>query len=193
MLFFVGHAPESVLRAVGRPFNAVLPAPFVGEAGAEPATRQVACPRRGVIDSAQCIDCPHLAATSAAGLMCHAAGSDPIVTWMTPAPRITVVADAASAAEARALARVARVHHLLVLDEQRALVGVVCGCDLERAGAGPVAGVMSRDVFVTGPSTPLSEALVVMEELGIGCLPVVDNGLLRGVFTRSDLSRAGAR
>jgi CBS-domain-containing membrane protein len=192
MLFFVGEAPESLLRSAGRPFAALLPAPFVEEPGVTPAP-QVVCPRRGVIDSAPCADCPHLVSAAPGGLECRARGSDPVVTWMTPAPRLVVIAPEVSCAEARVLARAARVHHLLVLDGKRALVGIACACDLAREGGGPLARVMSRDVFVTGPSTALSEALAIMNELGIGCLPIVDNGILRGVVTRTDLGRAGAR
>jgi CBS domain-containing protein len=52
---------------------------------------------------------------------------------------------------------------------------------------------MVRDVFATGPATTLAAALAAMEQLGIGCLPVVDDPLLIGLLTRTDLERAGAR
>jgi hypothetical protein len=186
MLFFVGEAPGTLLRPVGRPFAAVRMAKRVA------GSAQVLCPRRGIIDGSECEDCPRLVARCAGAPVCAVRGSEPVWQWMTSAERLLVAAPAMSCRAAEEVARRAGVHHLLVLDEARALVGVVCRRDLRRDVTGTVGAVMARDVFVTGPATTLSAAQAVMEELGVGCLPVVDDVLLIGMVTRADLVRAGA-
>jgi CBS domain-containing protein len=111
---------------------------------------------------------------------------------MTPLAQLTTVGPTMPGSAAHAIAAEAGVHHLLVLDQERRLVGITCRCDLARAGAADVAAVMSRDVFATGPSTPLAAVTAAMRLLGVGCLPVVDEGLVLGLLTRADLQRAGA-
>jgi CBS domain-containing protein len=48
---------------------------------------------------------------------------------------------------------------------------------------------MSRPPVVIGPDEDVSEAAGTMTEKGIGCLPVVDDGRLVGIITRTDLIR----
>jgi acetoin utilization protein AcuB len=191
MIFLIGESRGTLLRAAGAPFSAVLPARFAK--GDTLARARVVCPRHGELDGATCVDCPHLIAVAADGVRCRSSGADPVVDWMTPAMSVAVTSAASSCARAQRTASVAGVHHLLVLDDARMLVGVVCGCDLGRAGAASVGDAMSADIFATGPATSLSEARAAMDQLGIGCLPVIAGGLVRGLITRADLARAGAR
>jgi len=186
MLFFVGEAPGALLKPSGRPFAALLEAGRVGET-------EVSCPRRGVIDARECEDCSLLVRQTSAASFCRGTGTAAVAQWMTPAERIVATTSATPCAAADALATRAGVHHLPVLDHERLLIGMTCRCDLEgRSERCSVADVMAHDVFATGPATTLASALAAMEQLGIGCLPVVDDTLLIGLLTRADLARAGA-
>jgi hypothetical protein len=93
---------------------------------------------------------------------------------------------------ARAAAQLADAHYLLVTDDG-ALVGLVCLCDLsERADESPIAPLVhSPFAFVTS-DTPVEEAAGVMLECCVGCLPVLDEGVVRGLLTRRGLRELGA-
>ena len=152
----------------------------------------VQCPRRGPIPGAECVDCSHLMAwrvTPDVVLYCGAEDDDPVRDWMRAPPPLTTVGTTCDAADAEA-ARLG-VHHLLVLDGERRLVGVACRHDLGRGGSRPVETQMSSDVFAVDPGTQLGAAATAMRRLKLGCLPVVAGELLVGVVTRSDLARAG--
>jgi CBS-domain-containing membrane protein len=83
------------------------------------------------------------------------------------------------------------VSHLLVT-EREDLVGLVCLCDLDAAPTGAsVRECMSRELVTIDVATSPAEAVHVMLEGRIGCLPVVSEGELCGVVTLGDLRRAG--
>jgi hypothetical protein len=193
MLFFVGEAPGALLRPPGRAFTAVLESRCLPAApGVDGTAVRVECPRRGIISGSLCEDCPHLVGRIGTGLRCAVSGVEPVWTWMTPAWRLVVTTPATPCAVADRVAAEAGVHRLPVLDGARALVGMVCRCDLGRDPAARVGDVMARDVFATGPATPLASALAAFDQLGVGALPVVDDGIFLGMVTRADLHRAGA-
>lgn len=90
-------------------------------------------------------------------------------------------------------------HHLLVIDANDSLVGVISDRDLVRCfcrgtngnGSG-MAGVTAADIMSTGleviaPDTPLREAVGLMKERGISSLPVMVGTKLVGILTDSDL------
>jgi len=88
---------------------------------------------------------------------------------------------------------------LLVLDGGRP-VGIVTRRDVDRARHhrlehAPVAGVMTRPVRTVGPETPLSDIERLLVREGIGRVPVVQEGAVLGIVTRTDVLRAlhGAR
>jgi tRNA nucleotidyltransferase (CCA-adding enzyme) len=88
---------------------------------------------------------------------------------------------------------------LSVVDQGR-LVGIITRRDVDRAGRhrlahAPVRGFMTRDVVTASPDLPASELEARMIERDVGRLPVLEDGRLVGVVTRSDLLRArhGAR
>lgn len=71
------------------------------------------------------------------------------------------------------------------------LVGIVSRRDVERAArddrlALPVSSCMTRDVITTTASTPLAEALALMESRDVGRLPVLRQGRLVGIVSRAD-------
>jgi signal-transduction protein with cAMP-binding, CBS, and nucleotidyltransferase domain len=50
---------------------------------------------------------------------------------------------------------------------------------------------MSSPPMVVLPSAPIEAAATMVEEAGIGCLPVVAGARVVGIVTRGDLRRAG--
>ena len=70
------------------------------------------------------------------------------------------------------------------------LVGIVTLKDVINADEGErVERVMSREVVTVNPETDAFEALRIMSERGIGRLPVVEDGRLVGIVSRSDIVR----
>jgi acetoin utilization protein AcuB len=100
-----------------------------------------------------------------------------------------------------------RIRHLLILDDQKQLVGLVTDRDLRclinpRVGTisennsdreslkRPVHLVMVREPVVACPENSLSEAAELMLANRVGCLPVVDEELhVVGIVTTTDLLR----
>jgi acetoin utilization protein AcuB len=99
--------------------------------------------------------------------------------------------------EALEVIRTHNIRHLPVLEGDR-LVGVVTDRDLRLAldpGAGEpgtarVEDVMSRTLVVAHPHMPIEGAAALLAHHRIGCLPVVEEGVLVGILTESDLLRA---
>ncbi len=115
--------------------------------------------------------------------------------------------------EARRTMRLARLRHLLVVDNGM-LVGIVSYRDLqdevldraERHDTAPwldplrstsVREAMVPAPYYVRPDTPADEAARRMLRLGLGCLPVCENGVgalrLVGLIAESDLLRAAWR
>ena len=67
--------------------------------------------------------------------------------------------------------------------------GLIRGAELKTI---PVRMVMRCGVATARPSEPLSEALQLMIDNQIGCLPVVDGDKLAGLLTQADCLRAFA-
>ncbi len=72
------------------------------------------------------------------------------------------------------------------------MVGVISRRDVDKAlqhnlGHAPVKGYMSRNVITTSVDTPLAEIQQSMIKNNIGRLPVVQNGRLAGIVSRSDV------
>jgi CBS-domain-containing membrane protein len=153
---------------------------------------RVSCPRYGAIDGTQCVDCVHLQAwrtTPALRLYCSVESAEPVSHWMRAKPPSTTVDARCHAADQFAAAR--GVHHLLVFDRRLSLVGVACRCDLARGDGRAVSEVMSSEVFAVEPATPIGIVAAALDQLHIGCLPVISGPLVLGIVTRRDLDRAG--
>jgi CBS domain-containing membrane protein len=100
--------------------------------------------------------------------------------------------------------RLGRIRHMPVVAAGDRLVGILSQRDLFRAGISsvlqfrhslekewlakiPVEDAMSREVIVTSPDTSVSNAVRLMIEMKIGCLPVVDEeGTLVGLLSETD-------
>jgi CBS domain-containing protein len=88
-----------------------------------------------------------------------------------------------------------RVRHVPVEDDTGALVGMISHRDLVRlfaqgraayCDALAVRDVMKTELVTVSPRTPTLEALKLMRERGIGCLPVIREGKLVGLLTAYD-------
>jgi CBS domain-containing protein len=102
------------------------------------------------------------------------------------------------------LMKLGRFRHIVVLDDDGIVVGVVSSRDIfhgalawavgfgkaahEKSLASyPVKQVMTTDVVTVAPGAELREAAAIMCEKKIGCIPVVDGRELVGIITAADL------
>lgn len=94
------------------------------------------------------------------------------------------------------------VRHVPVEDDEGKLVGIISHRDLlELLALGKTTGmseivvrdVMKRDLITITPETPALEALLLMREGDIGCLPVIKDEKLVGLITAYDFLTVSAR
>jgi len=142
-------------------------------------------------------------------------GTEPIpmrvADWMKLPTHVVKPRD--TVAHARALLEEHRINQLPVAVNGK-LVGIVTDRDLRdapralelsaaaakgrregarpRASGIPVEAVMSEGVLTIGPDAGLEEAASLMRRQRVGALPVVSNGRLVGILTRSDILDAFA-
>jgi len=86
------------------------------------------------------------------------------------------------------------IHHFPVVDEERKLIGIVSDRDLVRSLAEQhrrmekVKNAMTRKVVFVHPDRPAHEAVQLLIDYEISCLPVVDkSGVLVGIVTTRDI------
>lgn len=93
------------------------------------------------------------------------------------------------------------IRHVPVEDSAGRLVGLITHRDVLRLlarggaqGTEPVAvrQLMKTDPVTVTPQTPTLEAMALMRERRVGCLPVVENGALVGIVTAYDFLNASA-
>ena len=103
-------------------------------------------------------------------------------------------------ATARSLMKDRRIHHLPVIDDDGALVGLVTLTDVLAAADSilrdadnrihaaevGIADIMVTDVATVDESASLRQAALFLEKHKIGCLPVTADGRLRGIVTDTD-------
>jgi acetoin utilization protein AcuB len=88
--------------------------------------------------------------------------------------------------------RLNRIHHLVVMEAQ-SVVGVISDRDLGGARGSDmrkgkeVRELMTPSIVAAGPTTTVRQAANLMRGRSIGCLPVIENGSLRGIVTVTDL------
>ena len=115
----------------------------------------------------------------------------------------TVISKEARLLDAVLLLRNTGIRHLPVVDGDR-LVGLITDRDIHRCAPSllenispeqynavfqrtPLARVMVRDLVTVSPETPLRDAAAILHEHKFGCLPVVEDGLLVGIITITDM------
>ena len=116
-----------------------------------------------------------------------------------------IISPSASFYEARNLIHEKGVRHLPVIDKNNKLVGIVTDRDIREAspsdatllsvqelnyllGKLKVSSFMTpKDKLITiTPDTLIEEAVELMHDHKIGCLPIVESGKLYGIFTETD-------
>ena len=84
---------------------------------------------------------------------------------------------------------------LLVAGPDDRLEGILTTRDMtafiarDVSGATPISQVMTPDPIALDPSKTGFDAVLTMSERGIGHLPVVENGIIRGILTQTDMVR----
>ncbi len=76
--------------------------------------------------------------------------------------------------------------------EKGYVIGIITLTDLSRISpidrdAMQVRDTMSRDVLTLGPDAPVIDALRIMTQRDIGRIPVIEDGTLTGIITKSDI------
>jgi chloride channel protein, CIC family len=115
----------------------------------------------------------------------------PVRQVMTP--RVETLPAGVTVGEARRVLASGRHSAYPLVDEEGRCVGIVARGDLLRQAmdeAEPVAGVASRDVVTVSPDDTVFSALHRILEEGVEHLPVVEEGRLVGICTRTDVLRA---
>jgi acetoin utilization protein AcuB len=118
---------------------------------------------------------------------------------------VTISPDA-SFFEARALIHEKGIRHLPVIDKSEKLVGIITKGDIQEAGPSDATSLSIQEInyllgklkvssFMTPkaklititPDTIIEEAVQLMHDHKIGCLPVVEGEKLYGIFTETDV------
>lgn len=109
-----------------------------------------------------------------------------------------------SLADARDLIEEKKIDHLLVVDQQKKLAGIVSDRDLKQYWASPatslsvhelnyllqkvvVKTIMTRAVITVSPDTTIERAAYIMQTRDISSLPVKEGEELVGIVTRTDV------
>ncbi len=87
------------------------------------------------------------------------------------------------------------IHHLPIVDHKERLVGLLTWTHMQRFNKKKrmedysmrVSEVMEPNVCTAEPSTPILEAIALMKEKAIGCLPVIQKKQLAGIITIKDV------
>ena len=116
---------------------------------------------------------------------------------------VTISPDA-SVVEASELMKREKVHRLPVLDKDKKLVGVISEKDILYASPSPASSLsihemayllsqltvrklMTKNPVTVSKDIPVEEAARIMVDQDLSCLPVVEDGRLVGIVSKSDL------
>lgn len=81
-----------------------------------------------------------------------------------------------------------RIRHVMVCDQANQLVGVISDRDIKPGKSVPVNEIMTSNVVTIDESTKIAEAVSIMLNNRISCLPVLKEGQLAGVLSLSDVA-----
>lgn len=122
--------------------------------------------------------------------------------YMTKSP--IVVKDDLSLADARELLKNEKIHRLPVVGKKGKLIGIITEKDILYATPSSMTTLdvyeihtlfaklkiketMKKNVITVSPGTHIEEAARILEDNNIGGLPVVENDLVVGIITESDI------
>ena len=97
-----------------------------------------------------------------------------------------------------------KIHHLLVVDSNQDLLGIISDRDIKQSWASPattlsihelnyllsqltVEMIMVKKIITISPSTTIERAAHIMQENRISSLPVIENDKLVGIITTNDV------
>jgi len=86
-------------------------------------------------------------------------------------------------------------HNGLPVVEGDRLIGIVVKSDVDKAmkhglGDRPVKSIATTKLITVDVDTPVSKVISLMRDKGIGRVPVLENGILVGIITRTDIIRS---
>ena len=116
---------------------------------------------------------------------------------------LTTIPHESSLLDAAMTLRRSSIRHLPIVDGEN-LVGIITERDVLRCSPSllseitqeeynaifentPIERVMTRDPMSVTPDSPIRDAILLMLDRKMGCLPVVEGARLVGILTRSDL------
>lgn len=101
---------------------------------------------------------------------------------------VRTIAPTETTSFARELCRRYEIHHLVVTEGKKNVLGVIADRDLVNVDENtPVRDVMTHPPITIGPDETARKAAALMTGHGVGSLPVVEDGKLTGIVTTSDL------
>ncbi|MBI4459612.1 MAG: CBS domain-containing protein [Acidobacteria bacterium] len=123
--------------------------------------------------------------------------------YMTAQPETLNASD--TLLDAVLLLRRTNLRHIPILEDSR-LAGILTDRDVARSAPSMlmslspqeynrvfeetlISKIMTRDPLSTTPDTPLADAVRLLHQHRLGCLPVVEGGQLVGIITTTDMLR----
>ena len=117
---------------------------------------------------------------------------------------VTTLRDDVHLLEAALMIRRTGKRHVPIVDAEGRLVGIISDRDVSRLSpsmlanmtpedynrvfeATPITAAMTKDPMTIAPDVPVREAVNLLYSKRISALPVVDNGVLVGILTISDM------
>ena len=132
------------------------------------------------------VDCRWHDGAKGLTVRCRWYGAEPVREVMRLARAFVGVEPETRLEAARSIATLGDVEYLLVVSGS-VLVGVLSCSDLDPQRGSNAGECMSSPVVVVAPDTSMEVAMSQMQRFSIGCLPVVEKGVLQGVITRDEL------
>ena len=77
--------------------------------------------------------------------------------------------------------------HLLVCDAKGELTGIISDRDLAKKSDGVASDIMTANPICVSSKQELNPVITLMMDRKISCLPVVDDGVIAGILTSTDL------
>jgi acetoin utilization protein AcuB len=105
-------------------------------------------------------------------------------------PNLITVTPATRAEQIAELMDANVVRHVLVCEPDGRLVGIISDRDLKRVQSGNAAQMMTPNPITVAPDSSIGPAVTQLINRCISCLPVVEDGQVRGVLTTTDLLMA---
>lgn len=80
-----------------------------------------------------------------------------------------------------------RFRHMMVVDKENRLLGVISDRDVSSRNGATAGDIMTKNPATVSPDTPIGPAITMLVSRNISCLPVVEGDTVCGVLTTTDL------